>query len=44
LKLLPVEWNDEICTYQLIVDLRVVGEMHIKVPQDLVYRADEVIQ
>jgi len=38
---LPIE---EISTYKLIIDLRVARELGIKVPQDLLFRADEVIQ
>jgi ABC-type uncharacterized transport system substrate-binding protein len=38
---LPIE---QISTYQVVVDLRIAREMHIKVPQELLYRADEVIR
>jgi len=38
---LPIE---EISTYKLIIDLRVARELGIKVPQDLLFRADEVIR
>ena len=38
---LPIE---EIFTYKLIIDLRVARELGIKVPQDLLLRADEVIR
>ena len=38
---LPIE---QISTYEVVVDLRVAREMHIKIPQELLYRANEVIQ
>ena len=38
---LPIE---QISTYEVVVDLRIAREMHIKVPQELLYRADEVIR
>ena len=38
---LPVE---QVSTVDLIVDLRVADEMGIKVPQELLFRADEVIR
>ena len=38
---LPIE---EISTYRLIIDLRVARELGIKVPQELLFRADEVIR
>ena len=38
---LPIE---EISTYRLIIDLRIARELGIKVPQELLYRADEVIR
>ena len=38
---LPIE---EISTYKLITDLRVARELGINVPQDLLFRADEVIR
>ena len=38
---LPVE---EISKFDLVIDLRVAREMQIKVPQELLYRADEVIK
>jgi len=38
---LPIK---EIFTYKLIIDLRVARELGIKVPQDLLLRADEVIR
>jgi len=31
-------------SYELIIDLRVAREQRIKVPQDLLLRADEVIR
>lgn len=37
---LPIE---QISTYELVIDLRVAREMHIQVPQELLYRASEVI-
>ena len=38
---LPIE---QISTYELIIDLRIAREMHIQVPQELLYRANEVIR
>ena len=38
---LPIE---QISTYEVVVDLRIAREMHIKVPQELLYRADQVIR
>jgi len=38
---LPIE---EISTYKLIIDVRVARELGITVPQDLLFRADEVIR
>jgi len=38
---LPIE---QISTYEVVVDLRIAREMHINVPQELLYRADEVIR
>jgi ABC-type uncharacterized transport system substrate-binding protein len=38
---LPIE---QISTYEVVIDARIAREMHIKVPQELLYRADEVIQ
>jgi putative ABC transport system substrate-binding protein len=38
---LPIE---EMSTYQLVIDLRVARELGIKVPQELLQRADEVIR
>ena len=38
---LPIE---EISTYKLIIDLRIARELGINVPQDLLFRADEVIR
>jgi len=38
---LPVE---EISKLDLIIDLRVARELSLKIPQDLLYRADEVIR
>ena len=38
---LPVE---EISKYDLIVDLRVAQELRIEVPQEILFRADEVIR
>ena len=38
---LPVE---QISKLELVIDLRVARELRLKVPQDLLYRADEVIQ
>ena len=38
---LPIE---QISVYELIVDLRVARELGLKVPQDLLLRADEVIR
>ena len=34
----------QISKYELIIDLRVARELGIKVPQELLTRADEVIQ
>jgi putative ABC transport system substrate-binding protein len=38
---LPVE---EVSKYDLIVDLRIAQELKIKVPQEILFRADEVIR
>ena len=38
---LPIE---QISTYELVIDLRMAREMHIQVPQELLYRANEVIR
>ena len=38
---LPIEQDSK---YELIIDLRVARELGIKVPQELLYRADEVIR
>jgi putative ABC transport system substrate-binding protein len=38
---LPIE---QISKYELVIDLRVAGEQGIKVPQDILLRADEVIR
>jgi len=38
---LPVE---EISKYDLVVDLRVAQELNLKVPQEILFRADEVIR
>jgi putative ABC transport system substrate-binding protein len=38
---LPIE---QVSKYELVIDLRVAGELGIKVPQDLLLRADEVIR
>ena len=38
---LPIE---QISGYELVIDLRVARELGIKVPQDLLLRADEVIR
>ncbi|MGH8678505.1 MAG: ABC transporter substrate-binding protein [Burkholderiales bacterium] len=38
---LPIE---QMSTYELIIDLRVAHEMHIRVPEDVLLRADEVIR
>jgi len=38
---LPIE---EISTYKLVIDLRIAREFGINVPQDLLFRADEVIR
>jgi putative ABC transport system substrate-binding protein len=38
---LPIE---QLSQYELIIDLRVARELGIKVPQELLYRADEVIR
>jgi putative ABC transport system substrate-binding protein len=38
---LPIE---QISKYELVIDLRVAREQRIKVPQELLFRADEVIQ
>jgi putative tryptophan/tyrosine transport system substrate-binding protein len=38
---LPIE---QISKYQLIINSRAARTLGIKVPQDLLYRADEVIQ
>ena len=38
---LPIE---QISTYELIIDLRIAREMRIQVPQELLYRANEVIR
>ena len=35
---------DQISTYEMIIDLRIAREMHIQVPQELLYRANEVIR
>ena len=35
---------DQISTYELVIDLRIAREMHIQVPQDLLLRANEVLQ
>jgi len=38
---LPIE---QISTYEVVIDLRIAREMHIKVPQELLYRADDVLR
>ena len=38
---LPIE---EISSFELVIDLRVAREMQIKIPQELLYRANEVIK
>jgi putative ABC transport system substrate-binding protein len=38
---LPIE---QISSFELVIDLRVAREMQIKVPQELLYRANEVIR
>jgi putative ABC transport system substrate-binding protein len=38
---LPIEQSSE---YEFIIDLRVARELGLKVPQDLLLRADEVIR
>jgi len=38
---LPIE---QVSKVDLVIDLRVAREMGIKVPQELLYRADEVIR
>ena len=38
---LPIE---QMSKYELVIDLRVARAMGLKVPQDLVLRADEVIR
>ena len=38
---LPIE---QINKYELVIDLRVANELGIKVPQELLLRADEVIR
>jgi putative ABC transport system substrate-binding protein len=38
---LPIE---QVSNYELIIDLRVARKLGIKVPQELLFRADEVIR
>jgi putative ABC transport system substrate-binding protein len=38
---LPIE---QISTYEVVIDLRIAREMRIQVPQELLYRANEVIR
>ena len=38
---LPIE---QISKYQLIINLRAARSLGINVPQDILYRADEVVQ
>jgi putative tryptophan/tyrosine transport system substrate-binding protein len=38
---LPIE---QLSKYELVIDLRAARELNIKVPQELLYRADEVIE
>ena len=38
---LPIE---QLSKYELVIDLRVARELKLNVPQDLLLRADEVIQ
>ena len=38
---LPIE---QLSKYELIIDLRVARELKLNVPQDLLFRADEVIR
>jgi putative tryptophan/tyrosine transport system substrate-binding protein len=38
---LPIE---QISKYELVIDLRVAKELDLKVPQELLQRADEVIR
>ena len=38
---LPIE---QIAKYELVIDLRVAQELGLKVPQDVLLRADEVIR
>ena len=38
---LPIE---QIAKYELVIDLRVAHDLGLKVPQELVMRADEVIR
>ena len=38
---LPIEQTSK---YELVIDLRVARELGLKVPQELLFRADEVIR
>jgi ABC-type uncharacterized transport system substrate-binding protein len=38
---LPIE---QVSTYELIINLRVAHELNLKVPEELLFRADEVIR
>ena len=36
--------SEQVSTYELIINLRVANELRINVPQELLFRADEVVR